>query len=896
MGILGESKQDIINKYEKSLIEKDKIILSLRDENEKLKSQTIEYEKKINDITKTQNIKNDSNSTNGLILGPGNYMGSLHIPVGTYNLIAEFGSGKVRIKNPDIIVSLTTNKKYTNEYDGIQINDKTSLDISNGLKVKFVYSIGSKNDNQESKQEMESNKKDELILHAGKYRGGVNIPVGIYDLTIISGTGIISSENPEHIFERLESDPEICKKNNWSSSYNGFEVSDKTIFKIDQSAKIKFILSKKIDLDIEFEKYLYRKKEIEKEIDYLEQIKNSKKQEIGNIILLGNGTYYGGKTIPCGIYDLHIPSGTALIETKNPKKYFYIGKSRGYNDSYIGLEINNSTILNITSDKKIEFMLTIKYDDLFGPENDDEIIDKQKIIIKLDEKIKFLNEKKKSTEELLNQKNIDISNRKKELQKIEYDIKRAKEINDKENKKLSDIKDKIKSHLDSETQKLNEIKSKQQRQVDGMKKIFDDVKKLNEEKRKLELEIKTINIDIENSKRQLSEINENIDDAQNLAKNKYNEEKRKLDIEFSDTYAKYCERYNKIKSEIETVKGELKILNNAAVERYYIFSDYDSMTSEECKNELLLLKSEEKELRSTETDIKILTIKTDHKITERSIRQLLRKFNSECDNIMRNIGLKNIDVVRNKIQKSFESLNKLYSFDGVNLSNNILQIKLKQASLMYTYELKYQQEKDIQKAIREQMVEEARAEREIQEQKKKIEKDLQQHLGEVNRLMKYMQKTQADVERQMYMDKIKELEEKIKTLESDKETVLEREANATAGFVYIISNIGSFGEDIYKIGMTRRLDPMERIYELSSASVPFEFDVHAMIFSSDAPDLENTLHKHFADKAVNKVNPRKEFYKVDIDEIEQVVKQNYNDTVQFTKIPVAAEYRQSIEL
>lgn len=87
--------------------------------------------------------------------------------------------------------------------------------------------------------------------------------------------------------------------------------------------------------------------------------------------------------------------------------------------------------------------------------------------------------------------------------------------------------------------------------------------------------------------------------------------------------------------------------------------------------------------------------------------------------------------------------------------------------------------------------------------------------------------------------------------------------------------------------MTRRLEPMDRIHELSSASVPFEFDVHAMIFSSDAPELETMLHRHFADKAVNKVNPRKEFFNVSIDEIEKIVKMNYNETVQFTKIPIA---------
>lgn len=169
-------------------------------------------------------------------------------------------------------------------------------------------------------------------------------------------------------------------------------------------------------------------------------------------------------------------------------------------------------------------------------------------------------------------------------------------------------------------------------------------------------------------------------------------------------------------------------------------------------------------------------------------------------------------------------------------------------------------------------------------------------MSEIKRIMKYMQSSQIDAERQLYLDKIKELEEKVKLLESDKETVLEREANAKAGFVYIISNIGSFGEDIYKIGMTRRLEPMDRVKELSSASVPFEFDVHAMIFSSDAPAVETMLHKHFEKHAVNKVNPRKEFYHVDIDEIEKVVLEEYNNTVQFTKIPLATEYRQSLAM
>lgn len=159
-----------------------------------------------------------------------------------------------------------------------------------------------------------------------------------------------------------------------------------------------------------------------------------------------------------------------------------------------------------------------------------------------------------------------------------------------------------------------------------------------------------------------------------------------------------------------------------------------------------------------------------------------------------------------------------------------------------------------------------------------------------------MQKTSNDAEKQLYIIKIQELEAKLKQLEADKATVLEREANARAGYVYIISNIGSFGENIYKIGMTRRLEPMDRIKELSSASVPFEFDVHAMIFSDDAPSLETCLHQAFDDKRVNLINSRKEFFRVSLDEIENVVKARYNNTVTFTKVPVAREYNETLEI
>lgn len=352
---------------------------------------------------------------------------------------------------------------------------------------------------------------------------------------------------------------------------------------------------------------------------------------------------------------------------------------------------------------------------------------------------------------------------------------------------------------------------------------------------------------------------------------------------------------NELKKEIDKSTQELTTLQAQILIEHYCFSDYDSLSSEDCKNKLILIKNDEKDLIKSNNAI-IINSESSKKIINENVKQILRCFNSECDNILMNLSIKNIDSMRTKITKSFETLNKIFSVDGISLDKKLLEYKLEELNLVYTAEIKREQEHELQKAIKEQMLEEEKVRREIEAQKAKIEKDQSQCSREINKLMGYMQKTQNDAEKQLYINKIKELENKLKELEASKQTVLEREANARAGFVYVISNIGSFGENIYKIGMTRRLEPLDRIKELSSASVPFEFDVHAMIFSDDAPALETILHQHFEKQSVNRVNLRKEFFNVSLEEIEQVVKSNFNNTVNFIKIPVAKEYRQTLDI
>lgn len=375
----------------------------------------------------------------------------------------------------------------------------------------------------------------------------------------------------------------------------------------------------------------------------------------------------------------------------------------------------------------------------------------------------------------------------------------------------------------------------------------------------------------------------------------YHNKQEQAKAEFDSACDRLENKRNHLTKELKKLKDEYSALESSLIEKHYNISDYDGITSEECRNKLSLLKAEEQELLKSDKYVSVPSRGT-KQVINNNIKQIIRCLNAECDNILMNISSKNVDSMRNKIAKCFESLNKIFTADGIQLSKKVLEYKLEELNLVYTYELKRDQEREQQRAIKEQMIEEEKVRREIEKQKAKIEKDQIQFNNEITKLMSYMQKTQNDVEKQLYIDKIRELEEKLAQLEKDKETVLEREANARAGFVYIISNIGSFGEDVYKIGMTRRLEPMDRIKELSSASVPFEFDVHAMIFSDNAPDLENTLHKYFEKKSINRINLRKEFFRVSLNDIEKIVKEKYNNTVEFTRVPVAKEYRQTLSI
>jgi uncharacterized protein YoxC len=282
------------------------------------------------------------------------------------------------------------------------------------------------------------------------------------------------------------------------------------------------------------------------------------------------------------------------------------------------------------------------------------------------------------------------------------------------------------------------------------------------------------------------------------------------------------------------------------------------------------------------------------KMVNDMIKLMLRSFNNECDMCVSNAKFNNIDSCEKKIGTTYDAVIKLGRIMNVVISAQYKKLKLEELYLAYEYQLKKQEEKEEQKRIKEQLREEARLQREIEEARRTIEKEQKHYNNALEQVKKQMEACKNETEKALLLEKMNEINSKLEEIDKNIKDIDYRAANQKAGYVYVISNIGAFGENIYKIGMTRRLEPEERIDELGDASVPFDFDVHVMIFSDDAPKLESALHKAFETRKINMINNRREFFNVSLDEIESVVKANHDKTVEFIKTADAAEYRQSL--
>lgn len=283
------------------------------------------------------------------------------------------------------------------------------------------------------------------------------------------------------------------------------------------------------------------------------------------------------------------------------------------------------------------------------------------------------------------------------------------------------------------------------------------------------------------------------------------------------------------------------------------------------------------------------------RVLKSQAKLMLRTFNTECDYLIERVTPSSLSRTLQQIEKVAEQIDKLAASLHCGLNARYVELKYRECAIFYEFRLRKDEEQQEQRAMREQMREEAKARAEAERGQQDAEK--QEALYE--KLLKRAREEAnhaASAERAAAMEKVRQLELQLQAAVAEKERAKSMAEQTRRGYVYIISNIGSFGHDVYKIGLTRRLDPQDRIDELGDASVPFSFDVHALIFHEDAPKLENELHRAFHHRRVNAVNLRKEFFRITLQEIRAKAEQIAGSELDFKTTIAAEEYYESRRL
>jgi hypothetical protein len=326
-------------------------------------------------------------------------------------------------------------------------------------------------------------------------------------------------------------------------------------------------------------------------------------------------------------------------------------------------------------------------------------------------------------------------------------------------------------------------------------------------------------------------------------------------LKLNSDYQGALDTYTRLRKEISLFENKLDLIEFGVYEPIYEFEKSDEYRQEQNKIIELqkeMISSERAAICRTNWTIDGSEAKGRASI-RRYIKLTLRAFNGECESLIAKVKWNNVNQMKERIKKSFETINKIGESQTVTIQPEYLDLKLKELTLEYEYQLKKQKEKEELRAAQEALREEEKARREFEQAQKEAEKEEANYQKALDKARKEMEQATGDKHDKL-LAQIKKLEQELQEAHDRKERALSMAQQTKRGHVYIISNIGSFGEQVYKIGMTRRLEPEDRIKELGDASVPFQFDIHAMIFSEDAPNLENELHKAFANRKVNMLN------------------------------------------
>jgi hypothetical protein len=371
------------------------------------------------------------------------------------------------------------------------------------------------------------------------------------------------------------------------------------------------------------------------------------------------------------------------------------------------------------------------------------------------------------------------------------------------------------------------------------------------------------------------------------------EVQKKLDLEYADALAKQ----EKLTKELALLEENLDDVSFGLYNPHFTFQ-----SSEAYKTKLYEVRNHERDMiraRTATVCPQGYTVNGDRREGARMIKQyeklMIRAFNGECDAAVAEVAWNNVTKMEERVGKAYKDINELGGVMHVSLATGFLELKLAQLRITQDAEEKRYAEREQQRRIREQIRDEERAKQDFERVREKAAREEADYAKALSRARQEALET-TGIQLEALTKQIKSLEVKVEEARLVKQRAMARAELTRSGFVYVISNIGSFGERVFKIGMTRRLDPMDRIYELSDASVPFPFDLHVMLYSDNAPKLEADLHELVSGRAVNLVNPRKEFYRdVELDEIETFVRKR-GLSAQFIKVAEAKEFRQSVTM
>lgn len=353
---------------------------------------------------------------------------------------------------------------------------------------------------------------------------------------------------------------------------------------------------------------------------------------------------------------------------------------------------------------------------------------------------------------------------------------------------------------------------------------------------------------------------------------------------------------SQFQSKIEIYNSELDLLD------YGVYTPiFDYSTPEEYKTALIKLRKKQKQLIAEDKAVVCDIVwvvegssSKGQKMVELDKKLILRAFNGECSAILSKVKWNNVSRCKERIQDIFERINKLQVVKKIHITDDYLSTILEELDLEYGLELKTHQIKEQEQAIREERKEEERAIRELEQERARAEREEIHYQAALEKVKREIESA-TGVKYEQLKEKLQYYEDELAEARANKERAISMAQQTRRGYVYVISNIGSFGEDIFKIGMTRRIFPEDRIRELSNASVPFKYDIHAMIYSEDAPSLESHLHNVFDRYKVNLINGKKEFFKVPLEQIEQEVAK-CGIEAEFLKVPEARDYRESLKI